>query len=69
MIMSGTVPSQPPNSGYQQRADAEATRRAQEYQKQLKEQQEREEKRRAEERQRQLDAEARRRASQTSQGR
>jgi len=49
--MSGTIPSQPP-SGYHQKADAEATRRAQEFQKQQLEAQ-RAAKEAAEERERQ----------------
>lgn len=67
--MTGNVPPQYPDSAHHQQADAEATRRAQEYQKQLAHQQQLEEQRRAQERQTQLDAEARRRASQTGQGR
>jgi len=35
--MSNNVPPQYPNSAYQQQADAEATRRAQEYQRQQQE--------------------------------
>lgn len=72
--MSANVPPQHSNSAYHQRADAEATRRVQEYQKEqqrrMEEQRQKlEEQRRAEERKRQLDAESRRRASQTKQGR
>jgi hypothetical protein len=66
--VTGNVPAQP-NSGHHQRADAEATRRAQEYQKQLAHKQLLEQQRRTRERQAQLEAEARRRASQTGQGR
>ena len=57
------------NSAYHQQADAEATKRAQEYQKQLEHEQLLEEQRRAQERQTRLDAEARLRTSQTQQGR
>jgi hypothetical protein len=67
--MTGNVPPQYPNTAHHQQAAAEATRRAQEYQRQLAHKQQLEEQKRARERQTQLDAEARRRASQTGQGR
>src|ERR1035437_6003988 len=56
-----------PPPGQHQQADQQAAQRAQEYQKQLADQQRIEEQRRAEQRQRELDAEARRRAEQTNQ--